>query len=133
MLTCRHGCKHEFAGCETEGCTRCDTERSSCDVAAFVDNLRAECQHTFARYADVGFLTGFTRRAAAALVHLREAWCVADEHNKPGVEAAITSLMHTRSMRSDMRFLELLAYSCGDETARALVEIAKCDDSGQET
>jgi hypothetical protein len=44
-------------------------------------------------------LTGFSSRAVAALAHLREAWCIADETNRPGVEAAITSLLCTRSLR----------------------------------
>lgn len=47
----------------------------------------------------LGALTGFTRRAFAALAHLREAWLVADAGNVRGVEAAIRGLLESRSMR----------------------------------
>lgn len=60
---------------------------------------RADCQRTFDDLRDeCGFLTGFTGRAAAALIHLREAWLSADDTNRPGVARAIRELFGTRSL-----------------------------------
>lgn len=37
-------------------------------------------------------LTGFSSRVVAALAHLREAWCIADEENRCAIEAALRVL-----------------------------------------
>lgn len=120
-LKCEHGCTHEGARCQTEGCTRCNTDQRTCDVAAFVENNRADCQRTFAA-RDTSFLTGFTSRAAAALVHLREAWRNADPTNRPSVELAIQALMNARLLRQGTPlFHELLVHSLDEDQARKLL------------
>ncbi len=61
----------------------------------------ADCAATFRMGADeleLGLLTGFTRRAAESLVHLREAWLVADPGNRAGVAIAIAALLHSPSL-----------------------------------
>lgn len=59
----------------------------------------AECQWSIADLGDnAAPLTGFTRRAIAALAHLREAWLVADNTNRPAIEAAIHILIRARSL-----------------------------------
>lgn len=57
------------------------------------------CDETF-RALDTDFLTGFTSRVAAALCHLRDAWCNADPTNSTGVVMAIASLFTTRSVEA---------------------------------
>jgi hypothetical protein len=120
-LKCEHGCTHERAWCETQGCTRCNINGRPCDVAAFVADNRADCERTFAA-RDTSFLTVFTSRAAAALVHLRQAWCNADPSNRPSVELAIQALMNARSLRQGTPlFHELLVHSLDEDRARRLL------------
>lgn len=56
---------------------------------------QADCDRSLERLsrAEAAAPGGFECRALAALAHLREAWCVADGHNKPLVEAAIRPLL----------------------------------------
>lgn len=120
-LVCEHGCTHVHASCETKNCSRCNVDGRTCSVAAFVAANRADCERTFAA-RDTSFLGGFTSRAAAALIHLREAWCSADPMNRPGVELAIQALMTAPSLREGMPlFHELLAHSLDDDRAKELL------------
>lgn len=120
-LTCEHGCTHAHASCETENCSRCNVGDRMCDVAAFVAANRTDCERTFAA-RDTSFLGGFTSRAAAALVHLREAWCSADPTNRPGIELAIQALMAAPSLSEGMPlFHELLVHSLDDDQAGQLL------------
>lgn len=85
-----------------------------------------DCHETFVRLLDqCGFLTGFTRRATAALIHLREAWIAADQTNRPGIETAIRSVMATRSIldRRD-EYRDFLVDGLDDASAAELWEIA---------
>lgn len=121
-LRCEHGCMHERAACETAGCTRCDSDSRSCDVATFVAANRADCDRTFAA-RDTSFLSGATSGAAAALVHLREAWCDADQTDRPSIERAIRVVLNAQSMREGTPlFHELLVQSLDDEQAKKLLE-----------
>jgi hypothetical protein len=98
-LTCSNGCKHEGRWCDDEDCTACVRDGAErCNVAKFARDNFADCQGRFALH-DVGHMTGFTRRAFAALVHLGDASTVADPSNRPGVIAAIAAILTCRSMR----------------------------------
>jgi hypothetical protein len=46
-------------------------------------------------------LTGLTGKVVRAIAHLREAWCLADVHNAPVIEASIRALVcaDSRAMR----------------------------------
>lgn len=57
--------------------------------------IPADCVRSFGKLsrAEAAAPGGFEWRALCALAHLREAWCVADGHNKPLVEAAIRPLL----------------------------------------
>lgn len=124
-LTCEHGCIHERAQCTTADCRRCYVAGDrECNVARFVDDNRAACQLTFAVF-ESSFLTGFTSRAAAALVHLREAWCIADASNRRDVELSIQALMSTRSLAADMRFQELLVHSLDEAEGERLLQATR--------
>jgi len=69
-----------------------------------------------------GHLTGFTRRIAAALAHLSDAWSVADHTNTAGVVAAIRSLFLTRSVMENREAFEYyLIWDLGEDTARRLL------------
>ena len=110
-LYCNRGHEHrDGAYCEQrdangDDCKVCNEHTLEkdveCSVSAFVRSIAPDCSRTF--YAcDNAFLTGstrtgFTRRATAALIHLREAWCNADETNAPAVAVAIAALFNTRS------------------------------------
>lgn len=71
-------------------------------------------------------LTGFTGRAAAALAHLREAWCVADGGNRPWVEAAIRELLGAPELaRRPARYEAVLAAGLDVGLAQALIRAAR--------
>lgn len=56
----------------------------------------AECRLSIERLGQrAGALTGFTGRVVAALAHLAGAWSIADDSNRPGVEAAIYTLLNS--------------------------------------
>ena len=81
---------------------------------------KADCTKTLEREGG-GFLTGFTRRAAAALVHLREAWVIADYRNKSDVEDAIRALFSTHCLASRPEtYRPILCDTLGDEQAAEL-------------
>jgi hypothetical protein len=48
---------------------------------------------------NTAFLTGFSTRIVAAIIHLREAWVIADVGNQPGIEIALRALFRCRSLR----------------------------------
>src|SRR5204863_7234300 len=62
-------------------------------------------------------LTGFTRRAVAALAHLREAWCVADPGNAAAIETSLGALLASPSMR-DIRPIALRVLGVGLDPGR---------------
>ena len=107
-LTCNRGCKHDERWCsssiEHDGCAKCERDgEPMCDVGRFVFDNFADCQRRFSRHS-CGHLTGFTRRAHAALVHLGDAANVADESNRPGVISAIAAILTCRSIREEPSF-----------------------------
>lgn len=119
-MICQHGHDHSFAWCETDGCTKCHTTERSCDVSTFLRYNAADCQRTISD-VNSGHLTGFTARAVAALVHLREAWIGADPSNRPGVELAIAALFATRSLAEKPHvYLEYLLHNLNDDQAKEL-------------
>lgn len=73
--------------------------------------------------AERGALTGFTRRAAQALAHLREAWLVADTDNARAVEAAIAELFNGHSFSGKNRelFEHVLINGMDEEIASNLL------------
>lgn len=107
-LTCNYGCTHEGRACNVENehdtCAKCITDGwHRCNVARFLEENAADCSRRFMRH-DCGHLTGFTRRAHAALVHLGDVANVADDTNRPGVIAAIAALLTCRSIRTQREF-----------------------------
>jgi hypothetical protein len=86
--------------------------------------MKPECDHRGLSDGQLASLTGFTGRIVRALTHLREAWCIADASNKPGVEAAIRTLLETHSF-TEPRFRVIaetvLAHGLGEQTAETLV------------
>lgn len=72
--------------------------------------------------AERGALTGFTRRAAQALAHLREAWLVADTDNARAVEAAIAELFNGHSFQRNRGLFErVLIHGMDDGQAATLL------------
>lgn len=112
-LVCDRGCKHTERWCATaiehERCSACmDSDgEPTCNVARFVEDNAADCSRRFMRHS-CGHLTGFTRRAFAALVHLADAAQVADNTNRPAVMNAISSLVMARSVREDFAFTKAM-------------------------
>ena len=107
-LICNRGCRHEERWCPTsiehDRCERCDRDgEPTCDVARFVVENFADCQRRFSRH-NCGHLTGFSRRAFAALVHLADAAQVADPTNRTGIMTAITAVLTCRSVREHPSF-----------------------------
>lgn len=84
--------------------------------------MTAACVETLKQH-DTAFLTGFTTRAACALIHLRDAWCNADDTNQPGVTKAIAALFTTRSVYSRPRpYLAFLRHGLERELAEELCQ-----------
>lgn len=88
----------------------------------------AECRLSIEALGErAGALTGFTGRVIAALAHLREAWAIADDSNRPGIERAISAVLGTRSLseaHSNSRDLarDVLAQGLDEGSARQLWE-----------
>lgn len=108
-LVCNRGCKHTERWCATaiehERCSACMNSDGEfrCDVARFIEDNAADCSRRFMRHS-CGHLTGFTRRAFAALVHLADAAQVADPSNRPGMMTAIAAVLTCRSVRENPSF-----------------------------
>jgi len=81
----------------------------------------ADCTKTLRDVGGAGFLTGFSRRALAALIHLRDAWCVADATNAPGIEVAMRAILNTRSMSERLDELKPFVVHTLDEGQAALL------------
>jgi hypothetical protein len=124
VIRCSLGHDHVYAGsCERDSCQRChaDCDERPCDVAQYTFDAAPDCCKTFYAF-DTGFLTGFTTRAASALIHLREAWCVADQTNRIAVAFAIASLLLARSLDEDRaNYVEFLRWSLDDKRADELL------------
>lgn len=68
-----------------------------------------EHEATFERLGDkTAPMTGLTWRLHAALVYLREAWCVADSHNRPRVEGAIALIYGALNGMGQARLAQLV-------------------------
>jgi len=83
----------------------------------------ADCALTFEALepAELGHLTGFTHRVAAALVHLREAWLIADDSHLPAVEEAIGLLFRSPSLARDLEaYRAILCHGLDERQAAAL-------------
>jgi len=79
------------------------------------------CERTLDDY-EAGHLTGFTRRAAAALIHLADAWNQADGSNTPGVVLAIWHLQNCRSLASNgFAYDQLLLLTLGEYGGQKLI------------
>jgi hypothetical protein len=73
--------------------------------------------------ADLAASTGFTRRAWAALVHLREAWISADPSNARAIELAIAALLTGHSFADNLDTVERILrahHERGDELMGAI-------------
>lgn len=71
-------------------------------------------------------LTGFTRRVAQGLAHLREAWSVADESNVRALERAFKAVFTARSVKESRGLFErVLTAGFDDEPTRELLRKLK--------
>lgn len=60
---------------------------------------KTECQRTFERHPDkLAFLTGYSARAVAALIHLREAFVIADSKNAASIALAMRAILTSHSL-----------------------------------
>lgn len=81
--------------------------------------MTTDCTRTL-EAVPTAHLTGFSTRAAAALVHLREAWIAADHENRRHVVAAIAALLESRSFREPSSYADILLYDLDPTDARQL-------------
>lgn len=131
--------KHVDAGEPCSGAFKDIECCAACDTYVFASEMKRVCE-SCQRLPECWLgsaldphqraaLTGYSHRTVRALAHLREAWCIADAGNQPGIATAIRAILGTRSIR-EMTGIAVAVLSWGLDAGRANELLHDVDPSG---